>query len=162
MSIDLKQSAIIRSDLAASNPPDPAPIKGTASEANPRSSASFTAFSTQRLIDVSLARQKSSIPATWMIALNGRFPAEVATAWPSESRPNFATSLNGTVPARFLIAPLTPCGSNSHHGIVFRFQGFTMASTSCASKSPSTIENRQSKIQNPKSLQSRLCDLDRP
>ena len=51
------------------------------------------------------------IPATWMIALNGNFPAEVSTADPKGMGPCFASSLNGPVPPRFLIAPETPWGS---------------------------------------------------
>ncbi len=38
---------------------------------------------------------------------------------------------------RRLIAPETPCGRRSHHGMTFRFHALTMTSTSCVSKSPS-------------------------
>src|SRR5271157_2437143 len=89
-------------------------------------------------MDHSDARQSMLIPATWMTALKGRRPAEVRTAPPNGIEPCLASSLKGPVPPRRLIAPDTPWGSKSHHGMMFRFQALTITSTSWSSRSPWT------------------------
>src|SRR5208337_1603006 len=89
-------------------------------------------------MDHSDARQSMLIPATWMIALKGSRPAEVRTAPPNGIEPCLASSLKGPVPPRRLIAPDTPWGSKSHHGMMFRFQALTITSTSWSRRSPWT------------------------
>src|SRR5262249_42483676 len=97
-----------------------------------------TAFLTESRIDRSDALQRRLIPATWMIALNGKRPAEVSTAPPSGIAPCLRSSRNGPVPPRRLMAPETPWGRSSHQGMIFRFQALTITSTAWSSKSPST------------------------
>jgi len=84
---------------------------------------------TESRMERSEARQSRLIPATWMMALNGSRPAEVIRACPTGNGPVRPISMKGWRPPRRLIAPDTPCGSNSHHGITFRFQALTMTST---------------------------------
>ena len=71
----------------------------------PFSWARAIAFRTDCLIDHSEALQSMLIPATWMMALKGSRPAEVNTAPPSGIEPCLASSLNGPVPPRRLMAP---------------------------------------------------------
>lgn len=80
--------------------------------------------------------------ATWMMARKGRVPAPVRTAPPSGIGPCLATSRNGCVPPRRLMAPDTPCGSNSHQGMTLRFHALTMTSTGWSRSSPSTSVTR--------------------
>jgi len=58
------------------------------------------------------------IPATWIMPREGRRPADVRTAPPSGIGPWRATSQNGLIRPRRLIAPETPCGNNSHQGMM--------------------------------------------
>ena len=97
------------------------------------------AFLTELRMDCSDARQSMLIPATWIMPLNDNRPAPVRIASPRGMGPCLATSRNGWQPPCFLIAPETPCGQRSHHGMIFLFHGLTMTSTSCASRSPCTI-----------------------
>jgi hypothetical protein len=113
----------------SSKRPLPAPMAGTAIEAKPCRAASATALRIDCRMLISVAVQSMLIPATWMMALCGSRPAPVTTALPRGIAPCFATSRNGAVPARRLIAPETPCGMSSHHGMMLRFQALTMAST---------------------------------
>lgn len=53
-------------------------------------------------------RQSMLMPATWMMDLKGKRPAEVSTAWPRGMGPSLANYLKGRVPARLLMAPETP------------------------------------------------------
>ncbi len=99
------------------------------------------AFRTESRIDRSLERQSMSIPATCTIAFTGSRPGPVSTAPPSGMGPCRPTSRKGAYPARRLMAPETPCGSRSHHGITLRFQALTIASTGWSSRSPSTISS---------------------
>src|SRR5690606_28455769 len=45
-----------------------------------------------------------------------------------------------STPAWRLMAPLTPCGNNSHQGMRLRFHALTITSTGCSSRSPCTID----------------------
>src|SRR3954462_9553665 len=74
-----------------------------------------------------------------MIALKGSLPAEGRTAPPSGIAPSFPSPRNGPVPPRFLIAPETPWGRSSHHGMRLRFQALTITSTGWSRRSPSTM-----------------------
>jgi hypothetical protein len=78
------------------------------------------------------------IPATWIIDLNGKRPADVSTACPGGIAPIRPSYRNGCRLARRLIAAETACGISSHHGMMFQFHALTITSTSWSSRSPST------------------------
>lgn len=86
----------------------------------------------------SLERHSMSIPATWITCRQGRRPAPVATAPPSGIGPFRPSSQKIPYPPFLLIAPDTPCGQSSHHGMMFRFQALTTASTRWSQMSPET------------------------
>lgn len=73
-------SFIISRTVSADPPPVPAPMSGNAIELNCFSSASASALRQDCRIDHSLDRHHRLMPATWMMALNGRSPALVRAA----------------------------------------------------------------------------------
>jgi len=118
--------------------PDPAPMIGKAADAKPSSSTIPITLRTDPRTDLSLARQSMLIPATWMMPRWGSRPGPVRTASPRGMGPCRPNSLKGANPAFRLMAPDTPCGSRTHHGMMFRFQALTMTSTCWSSRSPAT------------------------
>src|SRR5690554_7600940 len=67
---------------SSSNPPEPLPMIGNATEAKPSRRTISMADRTLPRIDPSDARQSMSMPATWMMPRKGSRPAPVRTAEP--------------------------------------------------------------------------------